>query len=67
MPAVLEAIESRSTAAAEARRLVAAVAGRKDPQVVPALERLAGKRLAVGPVRAARDAAREALAARRRR
>ncbi|NQV06595.1 HEAT repeat domain-containing protein [bacterium] len=67
VPQVLTAIESRSIGSDEARRLVTAIAGRKDPAVAPALERLATKRLAVGAARAARDAAKEALASRPRR
>jgi hypothetical protein len=63
---LVERLESRPPAAPEARRLVEVIAERTDPGVSSALQRLAGKRWAIGAARVARNAAREALAGRRR-
>lgn len=59
--ALVELLETRPPAAAEARRLVELIAERADPAVPAALERLAGRRRAMGAGRVVRDAARQAL------
>jgi hypothetical protein len=66
IPALVELLESNPPVAPEARRLVAAIAERADPGVPAALERLAGRRHPMGLARVVRDAARQALAERRR-
>jgi HEAT repeat protein len=59
--ALTEMLEVRPPAPAEGRRLVEVIAERRDPATPVALERLAGRRRAVGNARAVRDAARLAL------
>jgi HEAT repeat protein len=59
--ALVELLETRPPAAGEARRLVELIAERSDPAVPAALERLAGRRRAMGAGRVVRDAARQAL------
>jgi hypothetical protein len=64
--ALVELLETRPPAAAEARRLVEVIAERADPAVPAALARLAGRRRTVGSARVVRDAARLALQGARR-
>jgi HEAT repeat protein len=64
--ALVELLETHPPAAAEARRLVELVAERTDPAVPAALQRLAGRRRAMGVGRVVRDAARQALEVARR-
>lgn len=64
--ALVEVLEAHPPAAAEARRLVEVIAERTDPAVPAALERLAGRRRALGAARVVREAARQALEGARR-
>jgi HEAT repeat protein len=60
--ALVDLLETRPPAPAEARRLVEVIAERSDPAVAGALARLAGRKRVMGSARATRDAAREMLA-----
>lgn len=60
-PGVVEALERGAGSAEDAKRLVEIVAERRGPDVRDALERLSGKRFALGASKAVRDAARAAL------
>jgi len=61
---LVDAIESGRVGSEEAAVLVDLIAERRDDDVVPSLQRLAEVRFALGARRAARDAARKALATR---
>jgi HEAT repeat protein len=64
VPGVVEVIETKPIGNAEAEELVGLIAERIGQGVTPALEQLAQRSLALGPRRAARNAARRALASR---
>ena len=64
VPGIVGLIQSGSVNASDARRLVEVIAERKGDTPLDALAGLAAKRLAVGVARVAREAARQALAAR---
>jgi HEAT repeat protein len=64
--ALVDLLETHPPAAAEARRLVDVIAERSDTGVPAALERLAGRRRAMGAARVVRDAARQVLEGARR-
>ena len=61
---LLDVIESGAVGAEQAAGLVELIAERRDDAVVPTLERLAARRMAVGARRSVREAARRALAER---
>ncbi len=64
IPLLVEVLSSNAVSMDEAERLVEVIAERNDPSVPDVLERLAGRRFAMGMGRIVRDAAREALEAR---
>jgi hypothetical protein len=64
VPGLVDAIETGAIVSEDAAGLVDLIAERRDDDVVPSLQRLAGVRFAVGARKAARDAARRALTTR---